>query len=306
MRHNPKQFLLADEAFTDFARSAAVILPVPFEGGISYGKGTAQAPRAVIDASYFVEFYDEVLKAEPYRMGITTMAEVKARKGQTIHDAVYKAVDELLLHKKFVAMVGGDHSVSYGCFRAVQRHHPQCSVIQLDAHADLRPSYDGSPFSHACIMARIRELTPQALQIGIRALCVEEAREIEKNHYPVATMHEFRHGGFNLETALDRLPDPVYLTVDVDVFDWSVIYSTGTPEPGGFTWDEGLHVLEKIFSQKNVVGFDVVELSYTPLNPNSTFATAKLLYKMLGFKLADLVRRKLKTWPITPNGSLFY
>jgi agmatinase len=305
MKLNQKQFLLDDPTFTNFEKAAAVIVPVPYEGGTSYGKGTALAPQAVIDASYFVEFYDEIIKAEPYRMGISTMAPVRQPRGQGIHELVCNTAGELLGQNKFIAMLGGDHSVSYGCFKALHEKYPACGVIQLDAHADLRQSYENSPFSHACIMARLRELTQDALQIGIRSLSVEEAQDIDKHHYQVCTMHDYRTGNFDLMAALQKLPDSVYLTVDVDVFDWSVIRSTGTPEPGGFTWDEGVNLLSTIFSRKTVTGFDLVELSHSPHDANSTFAVAKLLYKMFGFKLQKLVETKLKTWPVVPNGPLF-
>jgi agmatinase len=305
MKLNQKQFLLDDRTFTNFEKAAAVILPVPYEGGTSYGKGTALAPQAVIDASYYVEFYDEVLRAEPYRMGISTLAPLRQRRGQSIHESIYTTIREILGHNKMIALLGGDHSVSFGCFKALHEKYPHSGVIQLDAHADLRQSYENSPFSHACIMARLRELTADVLQLGIRSLSAEEAQDIDNQGYQVHTMHDFRGSNFNLVAALQKLPDSVYLTVDVDVFDWSVIRSTGTPEPGGFTWDEGTNLIAAIFSHKNVIGFDLVELSHSPHDPNSAFAAAKLFYKMLGFKLFKHVETNLGKWPLMPDGPLF-
>ena len=183
-------------------------------------------------------------------------------------------------------LLGGDHSISPGFLRALCEEYGTLSVIQIDAHADLRDSYQGSKFSHACVMARIRELTPHTLQIGIRSMSFEEAQRVEREDLPVCTMSDFRRGKFDMDAALENLPDPVFITVDVDVFDWSVIMSTGTPEPGGFTWDEAMDLLKNIFAHKRVVGFDVVELSYSETDKNSAFAVAKLIYKMLGFKLA--------------------
>jgi agmatinase len=160
--------------------------------------------------------------------------------------------------------------------------------------------------NHACIMARIREHTTDALQLGIRSLSATEAKRITREAWPVVTMACLRSGELNLEKLLSRLPDPVYVTVDVDVFDWSVIRSTGTPEPGGFLWDEGLELLQQIFQSKHVVGFDVVELSAEAGDRNSAFAAAKLVYRMLGMKLASEVARGTIDWPRTPQGQLFY
>jgi agmatinase len=154
-------------------------------------------------------------------------------------------------------------------------------------------------------MSRIRELTGNTLQIGIRSMSGREALRIEQESLAVCTMAALRSGEFDINAALEALPEPVYLTLDVDVFDWSVIRSTGTPEPGGFLWDEAMDLLKKIFASKTIAGFDVVEYAYQPHDPNSAFAVAKMIYKMLGFKLADEVRRGNTTWPHEPRGSLF-
>jgi agmatinase len=202
-------------------------------------------------------------------------------------------------------MLGGDHSLSIGCIQALHTRTDQLSVIQLDAHSDLRDTYEGSRYSHACVMSRIRELTGDTLQIGIRSMSLEEAHKIEKENLAVCTMSAYRNEAFDIDGAIEALPDPVYVTIDVDVFDWSVIRSTGTPEPGGFLWDESLSLLQRIFTRKNVIGIDVVELSHDPHDRNSPFAVAKLIYKMLGFKLAAEVSRGRLTWPDIPRGNLF-
>ena len=154
-------------------------------------------------------------------------------------------------------------------------------------------------------MARIRDYTRETLHIGIRAISIEEAEKASREQIPLCTMHDFRTGQFDLNAALASLSDPAFVTVDVDAFDWSVIASTGTPEPGGFLWDEGLDLLQKIFSRKNVVGFDLVELSHSENDRNSPFAAAKLVYKMLGFKLASEVKQGCLRWPEKPIGNLF-
>jgi agmatinase len=281
-------------------------VPVPYEGGISYGAGTAQAPEAVIDASRHLELYDEILDAEPYRMGIATLAPLEIfADAERTHAAVYSGIKMLLGEDKFIVMLGGDHSLSAGCVRALVEKYDRLSVIQLDAHSDLRDSFEGNPYSHACAMSRIRELAGRTLQMGIRSMSVEEARRIKREKLAVCTMAAYRSGAFDVKAALDALDEVVYLTLDVDAFDWSVIRSTGTPEPGGFLWDEALALLQQIFMRKKVVGLDVVELCADAHDRNSAFAVAKLIYKMLGFKLAAEVSRGKTGWPEKPRGNLF-
>ncbi|MFZ0613363.1 MAG: agmatinase [Desulfobacterales bacterium] len=305
MTPDPQPFLNPGPEFAAFETAAAVILPLPYEGGVSYGAGTAAAPAAVIAASHQLEFYDEVLQAEPYKMGIATILPPRLPEDAAgVQAAAYRRFRELLDQKKFVVSIGGDHSVSGPLARALKTVHGALSVIQLDAHADLRDSYGNSRFSHACAMARIRETTSDTLQLGIRSMSIEEARRVERENLALCTMSAFRTGAFDIDAALARLPDPVFVTIDVDAFDWSVIRSTGTPEPGGFTWDEALGLLQKIFDRKNVVAFDVVELACVPQDLNSPFAVAKLIYKLLGFKLARAVRDKLGSWPEKPCGTV--
>lgn len=286
MKLYPKQFLGLDSRFVDHEKARVAILPFPYEGGVSYGAGTAKAPDSVIEASHYLELYDEVLRIEPYRAGIITVSppDIPADH-EAMFATVYKKIKCLIKKKKFVVLLGGDHSISVGFAKALKEKHGTLSTIQIDAHADLRDSYQGSKLNHACAMARISEVTPHALQIGLRSMSLEEAERIESEGLCVCTMHDFRHKKFDMDIALENLPDPIFVTVDVDAFDWSVIWSTGTPEPGGFTWDEAMDLLENIFARKRVVGFDVVELSYSETDKNSAFAVAKLIYKMLGFKL---------------------
>lgn len=306
MKQHPHPFLDPGPAFVDFRQAAAVILPIPYEGGVSYGTGAAQAPEAVIAASHQLELYDEVLAAEPFRMGIATLAPPALPEDPaTLQEVVYRCAKELLGLDKFVVLIGGDHSVSSPLVRALRENHGSLSVIQIDAHADLRDTYENSRLSHACVMSRIREITAHTLQIGIRSLSLEEALRIERENLAVCTMSALRSGNFDIDAALVALPDPVFLTIDVDAFDWSVIQSTGTPEPGGLQWDEALGLLEKIFKRKTVVGFDVVELAAQAHDRNSPFAVAKLIYKLLGFKLAGAIRGGPRDWPQRPAGPLF-
>jgi agmatinase len=295
MKLNPTPFLLPPGQAPALEQAAVAILPFPYEGGVSYGLGTAQAPQAVLEASQQLEFYDEVLETEPLKIGMATLAApiVPAQAEQMVN-LLDTRVDDLLRRKKFVIVLGGDHSVTIGYIRALRRHHNVFGVIQLDAHADLRDSYNGSPLSHACVMARVLEFTRATLQIGIRSMSSPEALRIKKERLAVCTMDRWRSGCFNLDAALSALPQKVFITLDVDVFDWSVIASTGTPEPGGMLWHEMLQILQTIFTAKQVIGFDVVELSYRENDVNSAFAVAKLIYKVIGFKFAQQVASPFK------------
>jgi agmatinase len=304
MKLHPRQFLDPGSRFCEYHTAAVAVLPFPYEGGISYGKGTAAAPDAVIDASHQIELYDEDLDAEPYRMGITTIAAPKMPKTpEEMASTLFKATTRLLNEDKFVVVVGGDHSITSPFFSALMKKYSSVSVIQIDAHADLRDSYNGSRLSHACVMARLREKTVHTLQIGIRSLSLEEAELIKRDKLSMITMREFRSGKKNIAKELKKLPDPVFLTFDVDAFDYSVIMNTGTPEPGGFSWDEAVELMNQVFSTKSVVGFDVAELSYAPWDRNSPVAVARLIYKMLGFKLASVIKH-IGGWPKEPMGPI--
>lgn len=283
MKMNQRQFLGETEASASFEEAQVVIIPLPYEGGVSWGKGTAEAPDAVLAASEYLELYDEELRAELNKIGIYTIeAPVIPQQHEEMTQAVYRAVKTVLVQNKFPVSIGGDHSVTAGCFQAFREKYGEISVIQFDAHADLRDSYEGSKLSHACVMARLQEMTPNSLQIGIRSISKEEAESADWDS--IGTIRRIRNKTFDLEKQIKKLPDPVYITFDADVFDWSVIRSTGTPEPGGMTWDEAVDILQIIFKNREVAGFDVVELIGDDNDRNSAFAIAKLIYKMIGMK----------------------
>ncbi len=285
MDRYPKQFLDLDPSLCSWNRAKFVLLPFPYEGGVSYGKGAANAPDAVIEASMYLELYDEVLKCEPCRAGIcTVMPPPVPCADEDVINEVYGTAKSILENGKYLILLGGDHSISSGFLKALSERYSTLGVIQVDAHADLRDTYEGSRYSHACVMSRIREYTSSTLQIGIRSMSLEEAERVSREGLCLCTMHEYRRGHFDLEKALERLPEKVFLTFDVDAFDWSVVSSTGTPEPGGFSWDEAINLLRVIFSRKEVVGFDVTELSHSGADTNSPFAVAKLIYKMIGLR----------------------
>ncbi len=302
MKKNKLQFLDLADSCSDLENAAFCILPYPFEGGISYHAGAGRAPKAILQASAQVELYDEILDAEPWRAGICTLKPGNIPKTpQNMSEHIYRLCSGLLQQQKFLIVIGGDHSISSGYFRALcQRHHP-IGVIQLDAHADLRPQYQNDAYSHASVMARIREYSQHTLQLGIRSLCRQEAELIRRQHLDVCMMHDLRQNRCDLLAAVKRMPHKVFLTIDVDVFDTGVIQHTGTPEPGGFTWYEALQLLQTIFRMKNVVGFDLVELACHKDDWVSPFAAAKLLYKMIGLKIDSLIKQnKLEQWPLRP------
>ena len=292
LKPHPVPFMGAHEAVRDLESARVVILPFGYEGGVSYGKGTAAAPEAVLKASHFLELYDEQLDAEPYKIGIFTLpASPMADHAEQVVAELQATLHALLAQDKFVVVIGGDHSITNGYLNALRDRQKPFGVIQLDAHADLRDTYEGSPLSHACTMARALEITPHTLQIGIRSMSSEEARRVKAQGLSLYTMQDWRSGGLDLKAALHRLPADVFLTVDVDVFDWSVIASTGTPEPGGCYWDEALTLLKAVFASKNIIGMDVVELSHNPRDTNSAFAVAKLIYKMIGMRFCKIPSR---------------
>jgi agmatinase len=285
MNAHSTPFLGLPEAQARLETARVVVLPFGYEGGVSGGKGAAAAPQAVLHASAYLEFYDEVLDDEPCRVGIATVEQpALSQDPEAVLGTLETLTGALLDQGKFVVVIGGDHSITTGYVRALASRHDVFGVLQLDAHADLRESYEGSALSHASVMARIREITPHTLQIGIRSMSAQEARLVKAQKLALCPMHRFRRGEFDLEAALKRLPEQVFITVDVDVFDWSVIASTGTPEPGGILWDEAMDLLSAVFRTKTVIGFDVVELAYRDHDPNSPFATAKLVYKMIGMR----------------------
>ncbi|MDY6861860.1 MAG: agmatinase [Thermodesulfobacteriota bacterium] len=280
-----ENFLDLEKEYTDIKRAKVVILPVPYERTVTFGIGTSKGPYSIIFASRHLELYDETLNLEPYRVGIATFPALSLP--DEPYDAintVYESTKALIQDGKFVVSLGGEHTISVGFCKALVEIYPSLCVIQLDAHADLRENFCGSPYNHACTMARIREYVTDALQIGIRSMSSYEAEIIYKRDYKVFTMDMFRSKEIDLEKILDSIGNDIFLTIDVDAFDWSVIRSTGTPEPGGFLWGESLHLLSLIFRKKNVVGFDIVELTGNGRDINSSFAAAKLVYKLIGFK----------------------
>lgn len=245
----------------DRARRVA-ILPLPYEGTVSWLGGTAAGPGALLAASTQVELYDERLGVQiTDRVDVRTYAapDMPASPAAAIAVA-QRSVGEALARGSWPVAIGGEHSLSLGVYRALALRGPDLGVVQIDAHADLREEYEGEPLSHACVMARIREHTDAVVQLGIRSLSKEEAEVARERRYLLGTMHALRSGRFDADAALESLPERVFLTFDVDALALSLVRATGTPEPGGFEWDEILALLGHVFRHKTVVGVDVMEL----------------------------------------------
>ncbi|MFH0955988.1 MAG: agmatinase [Candidatus Falkowbacteria bacterium] len=259
-----------------------VILPVAYDGTSTWSKGADKGPEAIIEASANMELYDIETNSEVYKQNIFTARPV-IEKGspEKMVKKVKSAVNELLTQDKFVVTLGGEHSVTAGVVSAYAGKFKNLSVLQLDAHSDLRPEYQGSKYSHACVMSRVRELCP-TVQVGIRSMDIIEKPFIDKARI------FFAENIYNKtdwqDQAINKLTDKVYITIDLDVFDPGVLPSTGTPEPGGLNWYQVLEFLKKVILEKDVVGFDVVELCPNRNERSSDFLAAKLVYKLLSYK----------------------
>lgn len=273
---------LPDE-FADPKRAKIVILPVPFDLTTTYQQGADKGPDALIEASRNMELYDIETHSEIYKEGIYTSPPVKADCCEDLQHALKARISELIKQKKFVVTVGGEHSISFAPIYAHAEHYPNLSVLQLDAHADLQDAYEGNPWSHASVMARVIELPlASVVSVGIRSMSYEEL----KNQNPSHTFfsHKLDESKEWMEKAVNLLSDNVYITLDLDVFDSSIMPSTGTPEPGGLNWNQVTRLLKLVAEKKNIVGFDMVELCPSSTNLAPDYLAAKLIYKILSYK----------------------
>jgi len=262
-----------------------VILPVPAEFSTSYGKGTANGPAAIIAASPYLEFYDEELDVEVWKKGIYTAAAIACDLSPAeLMRSIEQTVASYLFEKKFLIVLGGEHSISFAVHQAVHGHFPALSVLQFDAHSDLRDEYEGSPYSHACVMRRIWEKNREIVAVGIRSQCVEERDFARQQDIDITYAHQLYGRPFPDEI-IARLSEKVYITFDVDFLDPSLMPGTGTPEPGGFFWPETMAFLHRVFQSKQVVAVDVVEHSPISGLAHPDFLLAKLIYKLIGYKV---------------------
>lgn len=282
-------FLDMDKSFSLLENAKYVLIPVPYDGTSTYVKGADQGPQAIIDASDSIELYDIELDAEGYREGIYTDVPIRQNKTpEEMVQAVFERVSHFVKSNKIVGVLGGEHSVSIGSIQAMKAQFPNLSVLQIDAHADLRDSYQNSPYNHACVMRRAQEMGANVVQVGIRNVCAEEKPFIVPENMFYA--HQIRHRNNWMEESLHRLPGEVYLSIDLDGLDPSILPSTGTPLPGGLSWYQLTDFLTLLFQTKKIVGFDVVELCPNPSEKSSDVLAAVLVYKIIN--LFSLYQKK--------------
>ncbi|MEK7283894.1 MAG: agmatinase [Acidobacteriota bacterium] len=281
-----------DEAHASLDKARVVILPVPYDRTASYMKGTAKGPDAIIAASRFMELYDDELDADPYTIGIHTAPPVSGNddEPEVMTRKVEEATARYLEQGKMAVVVGGEHSVAVGAIMAYHKKHPRLSVIQLDAHGDLRSTYEGSEFNHACAMHHFAGRLP-TLQVGIRSISREERDLIREKRLMVIPARDFVARPQIALEAVDRLTEEIYLTIDVDYFDPAIMPATGTPEPGGPGWYDTLALIREICRRKRLVGFDVNELRPLGEDVAPDFLAAKLIYKILGYRFFAEGRR---------------
>lgn len=288
----PNNFLALPEEWSGLERSRVVVLPVPYEHTTSFGKGTASGPESILEASGQVELYDEELDTEIYTVtgGIATFKSmVPGGNDAVVVESIRGRVHGLIGNDKTVVCIGGEHTISIGAARAYSEQYQDLSILQLDAHSDLREEYKGNRYSHACVMARVYEFNKNIVQAGIRSQCREEAdfiRQKKINTFYACDLKSRRYGLDQYawhDAVIGSLRENVYLTIDCDFFDPGLMPSVGTPEPGGFGWHETVSFLRSLAEQRRIVGFDITELSPIPGLIHPQFVMAKLIYKLIGY-----------------------
>ncbi len=297
MKYNqgePFTFAGLDPEEFPYEASSIAVLPIPYEATTSYMAGTREGPREIIHASRFLELYDEEIDAEVYPLGIFTLPEVQTVVSSPAEmvEEIYQAAKIIIEDGKFLVSLGGEHTITPPLVKAQVEANPELSVLQIDAHADLRETYQGSVYSHACAMRRVVGLAP-AVQVGIRSISAEEVAAVSSLPTRIFYAHEIRSNPDWQRRVVDALGDPVYVTIDLDGLDPALMPAVGTPEPGGLDWGQVCGLLRAVTHQRRVVGFDVNELAPIPGLGAPNFLAAKLVYKLLGYSLLDRNQKKL-------------
>lgn len=273
------------EEYAKLDSSKIVLITVPYDGTSTWQKGADKGPEAFLFASENMELYDIETGTEVYQQGVYLADPVTENTSpEAMVAAVHEVTKKYIKKNKFVTIFGGEHSISIGTIRAFNETFDNLTVLQLDAHADLRKEYHGSKCNHACAVYEASQTT-NLIQVGIRSMDVIETTvmDTEKTYFA----HDMAVDDTWMDAAIDQMTDNVFITIDLDVFDPSILPSTGTPEPGGLLWYETLEFLKQVFAEKNVVGFDIVELCPNKIDKSSDFLAAKLYYKMLSYKFQD-------------------
>jgi len=279
----PRSFAGLSPQAAAFAKAKVVVLPVPYDGTTEFKSGAREGPQAIIDASPYLELYDAELDREISEVGIHTLPEVQPHMGspELMVERVYRIARSLLDRNKLIAMLGGEHLLTLGMVRAYKERYRKLSVLQLDAHTDLRDQYQGTKYSNACVTRRVRELCP-VVQVGVRSFSLEERQfmrkqKIEPFYAEAATSPDF------VSRVVSKLTPQVYVSIDLDVFDPSIMSAVGTPEPGGMSWQQVLELLRAVGAQKKIVGFDLTELCPSEGPTSCAYLAAKLAYKIMGY-----------------------
>ncbi len=290
LEHAGNEFLDLPSELTARDAAAAVVFPIPYEATTSYTKGTEWGPAAIIEASSQVEWYDETHGDEPCRKGIHTLPPLDCRgTPEDVIDRIAREVSSVRSEGRFVLSLGGEHTVSIGCVAGVAVQEDSLTVVHVDAHADLRDEYEGSPWSHACVMRRIVDRHP-IVQVGTRSLSEEEAEFVERKGIPVVSGQDIAEARSDpegvkrwIDTILANIrTERVYLTLDLDSLDPSIMPAVGTPEPGGLLWHEAIALVDALFRHKEVLAADLVELCPIPGFVAPDFIAARLAYKIVG------------------------
>ena len=276
-----------------FDEAQAVILPIPLESTTSYVSGTRNGPREILVASSHMELWDEELNVDIHPVGIFTLPEMELPFDDmaSIMDEIQRVASAIFDHGKFPVVLGGEHSLTAPIVAAAAAHFPGLTVLQIDAHADLRDTYMGTPFNHACAMRRALEHA-RCTQVGIRSMSTEEAQAAPTLNTTIFYDIDMRQDPNWIDRVVDSLGENVYVTVDCDGLDPAIMPATGTPEPGGLSWHELLKLLRAVFRDRKVVGCDLVELSPLPGMVSPNFLCAKLVYKMLTYKFESSVKSR--------------
>ena len=281
---NNKPFAGIEHEYSELQNSAIILQSIPYDGTSTWGKGADKGFSAFLEAAENMELYDIEMDSEVYKHGIHIYDELRNFDSpEDMFEKSYARAKELLELNKFLTFFGGEHSISIGLIKAYYEKYKNLTVLQLDAHADLRPSYQGTSFNHACALHDARK-NCNLIQVGIRSMDISEKKEMD--FFKVYFADEIKYNEAWFDESLSQMTDDVYITLDLDVLDPSIMPATGTPEPGGLSWFLLVNYLRKVFEQKNVVGFDIVELA--PINGLHApqYLVAKLYYKMLSYKFS--------------------
>ncbi|WP_051568435.1 agmatinase [Crocinitomix catalasitica] len=277
-----KNYAGIPDEFATLENSKVVLIPVPYDGTSTWQKGADKGPEAFLEASENMELYDIETDSEVYKKGIYLSDPVLEKSSpEAMVDEVHRVTKDYILRNKFVTLFGGEHSISIGSIRAFNETFDDLTVLQIDAHADLRKEYEGSTCNHACAVYEASKNT-NLIQVGIRSM--DAVEKLPMDMEKVFFAHEMAQDEYWGDSAIELMTENVFITIDLDAFDPSLMPSTGTPEPGGLFWYETLDFLKSVFREKNVVGFDIVELCPNPNEKSSDFLAAKLYYKMLSYK----------------------